>query len=280
MNKKSQEYIKDVLKIIKKHLGLEYLISLTLFGSQLPGGNCNNQNVSDCDLLIILSDETPKALIKKCEKYIITLEIKHKFREWDGNLPKKALNAIQNSTGMFISHFLTKKKFLQKQKFYKIFGVNHIFSMLFAPRKIVLSSVIESNRSLYGESIKKIIEKPKVPTFEIIKSLVMNLIISFFSLLISPLQSLKAIKYQLEAVKWSLRASYYYAFEDTLPLNKIVKKFSNPMIIHRFRNSKAYFQKFLRLRENLDDDILFMIRSPINILKIHRKGILLRKNLR
>ncbi|MBD3226704.1 MAG: hypothetical protein GF329_00825, partial [Candidatus Lokiarchaeota archaeon] len=99
MNRKSREYIKDVLIIIKKHLGLEYLTSLTLFGSQLPG-KCNNKNVSDCDLLIILSDEAPKALIKKCEKHIITLEIKHKFREWDGNLPKKALNAIQYSTGI------------------------------------------------------------------------------------------------------------------------------------------------------------------------------------
>jgi len=279
LNRKSQEYIKDVLRIIKKHLGLEYLISLTLFGSQLPG-KCNNKNISDCDLLIILSNEAPMALIKKCEKYIITLEIKHKFREWDGNLPKKALNAIQYSTGMFVSHFLTKKKFLQKQKFHKIFGVNRVFSMLFAPRKIVLSSVIENNRSLYGESIKKNIEKPKVPTLEIVKSLIMNLIISFFSLLISPFRSLKSIKYQLEAVKWSLRASYYYAFEDTLSLNKIIKKFSNPMIAPRFRNSKAYFQKFLSLREKLDDDILFMIRSPINILRIHRKGILFRKNFR
>lgn len=278
LNNKSQKYIEDVIKILDQKIGSENLISLTLFGSQIPN-NCDNNNISDCDLLIILSNSLSKKLIKKCEEEIISLEIQHKFRERNGALPKKALKAIEQSTGMFMSHFITKEKHLKNKKFHRIFRVNRIFSLLFAPRKIVLNNVIESNKNLYGIPINQILETTEVPPWEILKSLVMNLMISFFSLLISPFREFKAIKYQLEAVKWSLRAANYYAFEEYSTLSAIVKRFNSKAEYSQIKDWKRYFNKFFLLRDELRNDIWFMLRSPINILKIHRKGILFRKHL-
>lgn len=235
--------------------------------------------MSDCDLLIILSNDTPSKLMKQCEKSIITLEIKHKFRDQDGSLPKKALIAIQQSTGMFISHFLTKERYVRKKDFCKIFGVNRVFSLLFAPRNIVLNNVIESNKTLCGTSIDQITNKLDVPVADILKSLVMNLMISFFSLLISPFRSLKAIKYQLEAVKWSLRASNYYAFEEASTLDKIISRLFLNSQKNPSNKSKKFYKKFLALRDHPSEDLWFMLRSPIHILKTHRIAIMFKNYL-
>jgi hypothetical protein len=217
--------------------------------------------------------------MKQCEKSIIALEIKHKFRDQDGSLPKKALIAVQQSTGMFISHFLTKERYFQENNFSKIFGVNRVFSILFAPRHIVLNNVIESNKSLYGTPIDQITNKLDVPVADILKSLVMNLMISFFSLLISPFRSLKAIKYQLEAVKWSLRASNYYAFEEASTLDEIITRFCLNSQKNHSNKCKQFYNRFLDLRSHPSDDLWFTLRSPVHILKIHRIAIMLKNYL-
>ena len=279
LNKKSQDYIINVFKIIRKKIGLKRLTNLTLFGSQVPQRK-DNKSISDCDLLIIVSNHVSKSIMRECEKYISALEIKHKFREANDNLPKKVLFAIQKSTGMFVSHFLTYESHFRKLLFHKMFEVNRVFSLLFAPRKIVTNNVIDSNKTLYGVPINRLIERPKIPTWEILKSLVMNLMISFFSLLISPFRSLNAIKYQLEAVKWSLRTFNYYVYEDTVILDKIIKRYLAHGNNRKFKQENRFFNTFLNLRNCISDDMWFMMRSPIHILKIHRNATLFRKKFK
>ncbi len=276
LNEQSRNYIKDIVVLINKEIGINKIVSLLLFGSQ----QVDNENtaVSDCDLLFIFKNRVSGRHLKEIERYFIALEIKHKFKEPTSKLFREILGVIQLSTGMFVSHFLTKQKFWEQAIFYKIFRVNRFFSMLFAPRNIVLGSVIQNSTVLFGEDLRDSIRpKIKITVREIFRSTVMNLFISFFALLIGPRKELNSIKYQLEAIKWSLKASNYYCYEDSESLDKILKRFISFETPKRKAKTERFYLKFLELRKNPNNDLKFMIFSPLRILRIHINAITFRK---
>ena len=276
LNEQSRNYIKDIVVLINKEIGINKIVSLLLFGSQ----QVDNENtaVSDCDLLFIFKNRVSGRHLKEIERYFIALEIKHKFKEPTSKLFREILGVIQLSTGMFVSHFLTKQKFWEQAIFYKIFRVNRFFSMLFAPRNIVLGSVIQNSTVLFGEDLRDSIRpKIKITVREIFRSTVMNLFISFFALLIGPRKELNSIKYQLEAIKWSLKASNYYCYEDSESLDKILKRFISFETPKRKAKTERFYLKFLELRKNPVNDLKFMIFSPLRILRIHINAITFRK---
>jgi len=277
LNKKSKSYLDDIILLIKKEIGLDKILSIMLFGSQTVSMQ-ENTNISDCDLLIIFKNIVPNQKIKNVEKYFFSLEIKHNYRECGNTISKRILGVVQQTTGMFISHFLTKKEYWDNANFHKIFRVNEVFAALFAPSKIVLCSVIDNSTILYGEDLRdKVKNTIKIPFYDMLKSLMMNLIIAIFSIIIFPFKNLNSIKYDLEAVKWALRASNYYSFEDAAPLQSIINRFIGLEKNKQKTKNKFFYNKFLKLRDNPMRDIRFMIKVPIQILKIHIKGILLRK---
>jgi hypothetical protein len=179
---------------------------------------------------------------------------------------------------MFMSHFLTKKKFWDQAIFHKIFQVNKVFSAMFAPRNIVLGNVILNSRILFGDDVRQVIKpKIKISIREIFRSTVMNLFISMFSILISPRKDLNSIKYSLESIKWSLKASNYYCFEDTKPLDNIIERFITFEKPIKRNKSKEFFNEFKKLRRNPWNNFKFMLACPIQILRIHLNSILYRK---
>jgi len=274
INERSKNYIKDVIILINREIGVNKILSILLFGSQQSQNQVENTVISDCDLLFIFKNRVSSRHIREIEKYFIALEIKHKFKDMDKNIIRNLIGVIQHATGMFISHFLTKEKFWKKGLFHKIFQVNKVFSALFAPRNIVLSNVILNSTILYGVDARKIIKKKiKVSIFEMFKSTVMNLFISFFALYLSPFKKLKSIKFQLEAIKWSLRSSNYYCFRDTRNLYDIVERFVSLEKDSNKNKTKLFYNTFLKLRRKPRNDLKFILRCPIRILKIHIKAI-------
>jgi hypothetical protein len=276
LNEQSQNYIKDIVVLINKEIGINKITSLLLFGSQQVEEE--NTIVSDCDLLFIFKNRVSGHHIREIERYFLALEIKHKFKEPSTSLIRDILGVISQSTGMFVSHFLTREKFWEEGIFYKIFRVNRVFSTIFAPRNIVLGNVIQNSTILYGDDLRyKLRPKIKISFIEMIRSTVMNLFISFFALLIGPIKELNSIKYQLEAIKWSLKASNYYCYEDSELLDKIVKRFISFERPKKKKDAELFYLRFLDLRRNPSNDLKFMIYTPIRILKIHMKAILFRK---
>jgi len=179
---------------------------------------------------------------------------------------------------MFVSHFLTKKTYFERGIFHKIFSVNKILSDIFAPKKIILSSVVDNSSVLWGEDLRELVkDKVEIEPYDMIKSITMNLLISLLSILFSPLKVFKS-KYQLEAVKWALRASNYYAFEDSISLETIIRRFT---LIEKSKGYKRrairFYTRFLELRKDPHTDINFSLRCPFRIIKIHLKGILFKK---
>lgn len=276
INDRSRKYIKDIIVLINKEIGINKILSIILFGSQLSKNE--SSAISDCDLLIIFKDRVSNHHIKEIEKYFIALEIKHNFREFNNNVFKRILGVINQTTGIFISHFLTKKKYWEESVFHKIFRVNKVFSSIFAPRKIVLGNVLINSSILYGDDLRQLI-KPKIQINiqEIFRSSVMNLMISLFSLAISYLRHLNPTKYQLEAVKWALKASNYYCFRDSPNLDKITERFISFEKKKSQKRATRFFSEFLQLRRFPRNNMNFMIRCPIRIVKIHTQAILFKK---
>ena len=279
INEKSRNYIKDIVDLINKEIGINKITSLIIFGSQRRDEE--NAPVSDCDLLFIFKDRVSNSHIREIERYFIALEIKHNFREPRSNLFHSIMLVLQQTTGMFVSHFLTKQKFWEQALFYKIFRVNRLFSAVFAPRNIVLGNVLQNSTILYGKDLRKDIKpKIKISIKEMFRSLVMNLVISFFSIVIGPIEKLNPMKYQLEAIKWSLRASNFYCFGDTAPLTNVIERFIAFEKPQKVDKARQFFSKFMKFRKSSQIDLDFLLRSPIRILKIHIKAILFRRMIK
>jgi len=278
INNQSRNYIKDIITLINKEIGVNKILSILLFGSQRANSNEEVSMVSDCDLLIIFKDRVSNHHIKEIEKYFITLEIKHKFREFSDHLSKRILGVINQTTGIFMSHFLTKKRYWDEIIFHKIFRVNRVFSSVFAPRKIVLGNILLNSSILYGDDLREEIRpKIQITMQEMFRSTVMNLMISLFSIAISFLKNLNPTKYQLEAIKWSLKASNYYCFRDSENLNNITQRFISFEGNRSQPKATRFFSEFLQLRNSPRNNMGFMIRCPIRIIKIHTKAILYKK---
>jgi len=279
INTQSKNYIKDIVSLINKEIGINKIVSIILFGSQRP--NQENTSVSDCDLLFIFKNRVSNSHIREIEKYFIALEIKHDFRDASSDILHYMLGVLQNTTGMFVSHFLTKERFWKEMNFHKIFRVNRVFSAIFAPKNIVLGNVIQNSTILYGDDLRGII-KPKIHASigEMFRSMVMNLFISFFSILIGPLRFLNGMKYQLEAIKWSLRASNFYCYGDTVSLPKVIDRFVSFEKIEKQEKARKFYSEFLSLRDAPINDFRFIARCPIRILKIHGKAIVYRKMIK
>lgn len=276
INKQSHNYIKDIITLINKEIGINKILSILLFGSQRA--KSETAAVSDCDLLIIFKDRVSNHHIREIEKYFIALEIKHKFRQFDKKLSRRILGVIQQTTGIFVSHFLTKIKYWEEANFHKIFRVNRVFSAVFAPRNIVLGNVLTNSTTLYGNDLKdKIRPKIQVTFLEMIKSTIMNLMISYFSIVISLRKKLDPIKYQLEAIKWTLRASNFYCFRDSESLGKLTERFVSFENPRSQKKAQRFFTDFLNLRKTPLNDTSFMIRCPFRIIKIHLKAIIFKK---
>ncbi len=276
INEQSRNYIKDVLTLVNKEIGINKILSMILFGSQRAKSELTE--VSDCDLLIIFKDRVSNHHIKEIEKYFIALEIKHKFREFNTKLTKKILGVIQQTTGIFVSHFLTKRKYWEERKFHKIFRVNKVFSAAFAPRNIVLGNIISNCTTLYGKDLRYMLKsKIQIGFIEMIKSTIMNLMISIFSIFISLFRKLDPTKYQLEAIKWALKASNFYCYRDAETLETITKRFITFEKPRFQKTAQRFYSKFINLRKAPLDDMNFMLRCPIRIVKIHLKAIAYQK---
>lgn len=278
INEQSRNYIKDIVTLINKEIGVNKILSILLFGSQRANSNEKISTLSDCDLLVIFKDRVSNHHIKEIEKYFISLEIKHNFRELSDHLSKRILGVINQTTGIFVSHFLTKKKYWSNIIFHKIFRVNKVFSSVFAPRKIVLGNIITNSSVLYGADLREEIRsKIQITMQEMFRSTVMNLMISLFSIAISFLKNLNPIKYQLEAIKWSLKASNFYCFRDSENLNNIAKRFISFERKKSQPKASRFFSNFLQLRNSPSNNMAFMIRSPIRIIKFHIQAISYKK---
>jgi hypothetical protein len=147
-----------------------------------------------------------------------------------------------------------------------MFNVNKLVATLLAPTNLVIGTVINRSKHVFGENLLNKIKQPKRFFVQLIKNMVLNLLVSMVSFIIYPF-SPKATKYELESLKWSMLSSYYYMNGTRPSMEKICYYFIHKGI------DKKYIANFKRLRDGFYQDLKFGLSTPWKILKIHILGL-------
>lgn len=256
--KKATNYLRDVTKLLENYLH-ERLLSIIIFGSLVKG---YATEVSDADILIVISDECSNKEIHHLHQLINAYEVKYHYLMPLHGFISRILYSIDKSTGMFISHFISRKRDFLKGNFAKTFQVNKLMALVLAPNQIVYGSVLCRAKVLYGANIIEEATIPNVPMTQLLKSIMMNMVTSLFTLLIYPLTK-KATLYEMETAKWSFLGSYYYIKHDSPGLPILLKYFLDRNI------ATGYIKDWIQLRDSYHPNPKFGLRTPLNILKIH-----------
>lgn len=262
LSQKIQSYIREIVGTTEVLLGRNSIHAVMLFGS---ASNSQNTKISDVDLMVLVNDSVNDRRIKETKPFLTGIVIKHRYRNYSNTWHARILHIIEKSTGMFCSIFLAKISNWDRNNFSKIFSTNPVLTYLLAPHKIVLDSMKRGTTVLYQAQNEDIHLQPLEKTYsksQLIKSLILNLIMSLGTLFLLPLNK-KNSKYMLEAIKWSIRSCDFYENKEINSLSKILKK------IQKHGIEVDFIQRFLELRKTLKRDLIFCLKVPLNIIKIH-----------
>lgn len=264
-------YIYELVGTIEAIFGHGTIKAVFLFGSYSYD---NPTSVSDIDLLIIVSNSIAPLQIRKIEPVLEAIELKHNFKGVSKRWDAKIVSRINRSTGMFSSHFICRQQAWDSNNFANIFGTSKFFTKWLAPSRIVLDSVKSGVTPLFGRNF---IYNSSMPSQyskrEIIKSLIMCLLLTMGATCILPFDK-SYMKYVLEAFKWGLRSCTFYLFRQSQPLNQILGNYSEYQNVQNYQNTKMkYLPRFQELRRNLELDLKFALRTPWELLKLHKAAL-------
>ncbi|TFG04881.1 MAG: nucleotidyltransferase domain-containing protein [Promethearchaeota archaeon] len=251
-------YLHKLIQVLEKTLG-DRVHSIIMFGSLVKG---YATKVSDADILIIVSDDCTKREITFLNRLIMAFEVKFKYLIPPRGIVSQILYSVDKSTGMFISHFIVRKKDFINGNFAKTFQVNRLVAKVLAPNEIVYGSVLCRAKVVFGHDLISERIFSKVRRTQLLKSILMNLVTSLLALCIFPITK-RATLYEMESAKWSMLAAYYYVKHDSPQLPILLKYFIERDI------SANYVKRWMSLRSFYQPDFKFGMLTPLNILKIH-----------
>ena len=254
-NARAEKYLQSFLKVIENFN--ENIDSIILFGSHAR----NEASIlSDIDLLIVTKTDNKKIKDLISGK-LRALEQLFDYVKPPVNLMDYLLLYINIATGMFKSWFICSKKDLEQLNFSKITGTNLFLGKLFAPSKLILKNIRKDGIVIFGEK-DCLLSIPKMDKIEpqIIKSFLLNEVLSVSALIISPFTK-RSILYSLESIKWSLFI--------------IEKKTINGLLTDSYMYKKLQFYNFIKNTGKLNKRLIII--TPYLIYKIHVKAITERK---
>ena len=259
---KARNYIGESIGLILKNK--IDLLSLIIFGSAVKGEY--QPDLSDVDIIYVISDKTSKKEKKKISKELTKLEFKHTFRKKNGSIVDTVYKRAEDMTGMYVSHFVCYRKEFLAAKFSKVFNINLLLCKLFAPTDVVWASVVKSATTLWGENLLEKTNFAEIKKNQIQKSRAMNLVLCTAALTTYILHP-DATKYAMEAVKWSLQTCYFsYTLKSASTVETVQfflqKDFDNPLLEH-----------LLDLRKNYKKSLQFILNSFKAVNDLHKKTL-------
>jgi predicted nucleotidyltransferase len=204
-----RDYIKKIIEHSKKICG-EHLLSIYLFGGLTKG--YFDKEVSDVDLLFIVSDNCPLEVVAKLEKTLEYLEVKHRLI----NISNTLNFIFATKTAMFKSHFILQLGSLRKMDFQAMFHQGKGFELplgklLFyiSPSKLVIRNLILECSLVYGHDVIKDVKPPMATIFDLHKSLLVGIGLSILGV-VSSFITKAGTKFTYEGFKWYVLNAYYF----------------------------------------------------------------------
>ncbi|MHA1237851.1 MAG: nucleotidyltransferase domain-containing protein [Candidatus Odinarchaeia archaeon] len=259
-SKRLKLYLKEIERELNK-LGSNQLNSIILFGSGAKEKSLSW--MSDVDLLIVLNDNCSSDFLEQVRRRVSKVTYKY-FPFKRGKRLAGLLRYLERATGMFISPFVCKRQDILRLNFKKVFSVSGLLSRILAPEKLVLAAVLSSGKIIFGESFTDLSIHFSIS--ELIKSLLTCLVLAFSSLILTPI-TLKGVKYNVEAVKWSLLNTYFFLKKKSPSVTEAIAYF------RKMNVAATSLELFKNIRFKKVYYPLFSVLAPIAVLKIHLVGV-------
>jgi len=263
---KATAFMKEATSSAKSICG-RHLCSIYLFGGLAKGQF--SKDMSDVDLLFIVTDDCPPEVVKELEHKLINLEIEYEFlkrNSWD-----KLLYIFALRTALFRSHFILRQGSLRSMNLYALFkegrGFDFSFGRLlfpFAPAKLVIRNILSGRKILFGNDLIQTCNLPSPTFLDFHRSFIVALAISIFGVVASIIFCTGTF-FSIEAIKWYI-LNIYAVLEHKIP---DIRSATQYVVTKEPRFSSLVFRKFLELRENYSRDVIFSFISPLYLLYIH-----------
>jgi predicted nucleotidyltransferase len=234
------------------------LVSVVLFGSAAKGGF--SSDVSDVDLIIVVSDDAPRTQRRRLAEDAARLEILHGLRPATTHSPGGLRVFIERVMSHGFSCFVCTRGDLISSDVARVLGVRSL-EMLFVDR-IVFASIVASAVTVWGEDLLPQVGVPAVRRLDVFKALLTFSNQVLLSAAAFPVLA-DATKYAMGALKHSLHSCFFCYHGRTAAVEEEVEFFQRRM------GPSQTLVELLALRRNDRRSFAFVIRCLPVIVRLH-----------
>jgi predicted nucleotidyltransferase len=234
------------------------LVSVVLFGSAAKGGFTGD--VSDVDLIIVVSDAAPRMQRRRLAGDVARLEAFHGLRPATTRSPGRLRMFIERVMGHGFSCFVCTRSDLISGDVARVLGVR----ALEAPfvDRIVFASIVASAVTVWGEDLLPQVTVPSVRRLDVFKALLTfsnQVLLSAVAFPALP----DATKYAMGALKHSLHSCFFCYHQRTAAVEEEVDFFQRQM------GPSQTLVELLALRRKERRSFSFVIRCLPAIVRLH-----------
>ena len=234
------------------------LVSVVLFGSAAKGGFSGE--VSDVDLIIVVSEDAPRAKRRRLGEDVARLEVLHRLRPATPHSPGGLRALIDRVMGHGFSCFVCTRGDMISGDVGRVLDLRPL-EALFVDR-IVFASIVASAVTVWGEDLLPRVVAPPVRRLDVFKALYAFSGQVLASAVMFPLLS-DATNYAMGTLKHSLHSCFFCYHGRTAALEEEVDFFQR-----RLGPSQTLVE-LLALRRQYRRSFAFVIRCLPALVRLH-----------
>lgn len=250
-----QTYLEALVQMCAQDLPL--LVSVVLFGSAAKGGF--SADVSDVDLIIVVSDAASRAQKRRLAEDVARLEVLHGLRPATAHSPHALQARIERAMAHGFSCFVCTRGDMISGDVARVLGVRPL-EMLFVDR-IIFANIIASAVTVWGDDLLPQVPVPAVRRLDVFKALFAFSSQAWLSAVAFPVLP-DATKYAIGTLKRSLHSCFCCYHQRTAAVEEEVDFFQ------RLGPSQTLVE-LLALRRNYRRSFGFVIRCLPALVRLH-----------
>ena len=233
-------------------------MSVVLFGSAAKGGFSGD--VSDVDLIIVVSDDASRAKRRRLGEDVARLETLHGLRPATTHSPGGLRARIERAVGHGFSCFVCTRSDLISGDVARVLDLRPLEAP-FVDR-IVFASIVASAVTVWGEDLLPRVPVPSVRRLDVFKALFgfsSQVLLSAVTFPVLP----DATKYAMGALKHSLHSCFFCYHQRTATLEEEVAFFNRRL------GASRTLVELLSLRRQYRRSFAFVIRCLPTLARLH-----------
>jgi predicted nucleotidyltransferase len=234
------------------------LVSVVLFGSAAKGGF--SADVSDVDVIIVVSDDVPRARRLRVGEAVARLETLHGLRPATIQSPAGIRARVERAVGHGVSCFVCTRSDLISGEVARVLDLRP-WEAPFVDR-IVFASIVASAMTVWGEDLVQQVPVPPVRRLDVFKALFGFSSQVFLSVMVFPVLP-DATRYAMGVLKHSLHSCFFCYHQRTTTLEEEAAFFNS-----RIGPNRTLLE-LLSLRREYRRSLAFVIRCLPTLARLH-----------